>query len=131
MLLQEIEAFTELERRRVFHLAYERHFYGRSLDALALHAAKASAGRPRFQALSCVDERQESLRRHLEELAPDAQTFSAGIFLRADVLSRRSAAPLAPLCPAVMQPRHWVVEEVVDQLETHQRRAARGTYWAG
>jgi uncharacterized protein YbcC (UPF0753/DUF2309 family) len=74
VLLQEIEKFSSLERRRMFHRAYERRFYTRSLDALALYAQRPAAAptQPRFQALFCIDEREESLRRHLEELAPDA-----------------------------------------------------------
>ncbi len=71
-LVEEIETFTGVERRRVFHLAYERRFYTQTLDALALHAGKpaGSAREPRFQAVFCIDEREESFRRHLEELAP-------------------------------------------------------------
>ncbi len=38
--LAEIEAFHSLERRRLFQLAYERHYRVRALDALHLHAAQ-------------------------------------------------------------------------------------------
>ncbi|MHB1422495.1 MAG: DUF2309 domain-containing protein [Gemmataceae bacterium] len=132
VLLREIEDFSELERRRVLHLTYERHFYERALDALALHVPKAATGRPRFQVLFCIDERQESLRRHLEELAPDVQTFSAAGFFFVPMYYRgASAAHFTPLCPAVMQPRHWVVEQVEGQLrDVHQRRA-RVRHWLG
>jgi hypothetical protein len=134
LLLQEIETFSSLERRRIFHRTYERRFYTRSLDAIALHAAKpievpvasalGSPGRPRFQALFCLDEREESFRRHLEELAPDAETFSlAGFFFLPMYYRGAADAHFVPLCPAVMRPQHWVVEQVVDHLEeAHQRR---------
>jgi hypothetical protein len=36
-MLEEIESFTGFERRRVFHLAYERRFYTQTADAVALH----------------------------------------------------------------------------------------------
>jgi uncharacterized protein YbcC (UPF0753/DUF2309 family) len=126
-LLQEIEAFSSLERRRVFHLAYERRFYTRVLDAIALHAPRPvpTPRLPRFQALFCIDEREESLRRHLEELVPDAETFSAAGFFFIPMYYRGATeAHFTPLCPALMQPRHWVVEQVDDRLEeSHQRRA--------
>lgn len=128
-LLHEIETFSSLERRRIFHRTYERRFCTRSLDALALHALKPAAApaKPRFQALFCIDEREESLRRHLEELAPDAETFSlAGFFFIPMYYRGASDAHFVPLCPAVMRPQHWVVEQVVDHLEeTHHRRAGR------
>ncbi|MFO0956436.1 MAG: putative inorganic carbon transporter subunit DabA [Isosphaeraceae bacterium] len=89
-LVAEVESFTSLERRRVFHLAYERRFYTQTLDAIALHArrtpggggeAAAPPGPPRFQAIFCIDEREESTRRHLEELSPGVETFgTAGFF---------------------------------------------------
>jgi uncharacterized protein len=128
-LLEEIEAFSSLERRRILHLAYERHFYTRTLDAIALHVGNPapSPRQPRFQAVFCLDEREESLRRHIEEIAPDALTFStAGFFSIAMYFRGAADAHFVPLCPAVIRPRHWVAEEVVEnQAETHQRQAKR------
>jgi uncharacterized protein len=129
VLLLEIETFSSLERRRIFHRAYERRLYTRSLDALALHAQRPAAtpATPRFQTLFCIDEREESFRRHLEELAPDAETFSLAGFFFIPMYYRGAAdAHFLPLCPAGMHPQHWVVEQVGDPLEQmHQRRARR------
>ncbi|HKB06336.1 MAG TPA: putative inorganic carbon transporter subunit DabA, partial [Gemmataceae bacterium] len=82
-LLAEVEAFSTAERRRLFHLAYERRFYVRCLDAIHSHAAEPTPtpARPRLQAVFCIDEREESIRRHLEEVAPDVETLgTAGFF---------------------------------------------------
>src|SRR5690606_4657490 len=73
----------ELERRRLWHLAYERHYRVGVLDAL--HAFNRNSSpqprTPRFQAVFCIDDREESLRRHLEEVLPDTQTMGfAGFF---------------------------------------------------
>jgi uncharacterized protein YbcC (UPF0753/DUF2309 family) len=126
-VMEEIETFGGLERRRVFHLAYERRFYTQTLDAIALHAAKPTATprEPRFQAIFCIDEREESIRRHLEELAPEVETFgTAGFFSVAMYYRGAADAHFVALCPAVIRPEHWVVERVVDSLaEDHQRRA--------
>ena len=43
-ILEEIESFSGLERRRVFHLAYEQRFCTQTLDAIALHAQRRRAG---------------------------------------------------------------------------------------
>jgi uncharacterized protein len=126
-LLHEIESFSGLERRRIFHEAYEQRFYTRSLDAIAVHAqAPAPTPRqPRFQVVMCIDEREESIRRHIEEIAPDAVTFStAGFFSIAMYFRGAADAHFVPLCPAVILPRHYVVEQVLRPLEgEHKRRA--------
>ncbi len=127
-LLREIEGFSEVERRRVFHEAYERRFYAQSLDAIAIHARHPAAtpGSPRFQAIFCIDEREESLRRHVEEVAPDSMTYgTAGFFSIAMYYRGASDAHFAPLCPGVIVPKHWVVERVVDKLEHARHRRAR------
>jgi uncharacterized protein YbcC (UPF0753/DUF2309 family) len=127
-ILEEIETFTGLERRRIFHLAYEQRFRAQTLDAMALHVRQAT-GRPkapRFQVSCCLDEREESFRRHLEELAgEDVETFGAAGFYSVAMYYRGAAdAHFVPLCPVVIRPQHWVVEEVGEQLgETHRRRA--------
>jgi uncharacterized protein YbcC (UPF0753/DUF2309 family) len=127
-LFLEIEAFTTLERRRVFHLAYERRFYKQALDAIALHVPNTTAIRrpPRFQALFCIDEREESMRRHLEELAPEVETFGIAGFFFVPMYYRGAAdAHFVPLCPAVMRPSHWVAEQVSGGLEEDYQRSAR------
>src|SRR5205823_7652488 len=112
-------------RRRVFHLAYEHRFYTQTLDALALHNRPSPETPPRFQAMFCIDEREESIRRHLEELAPGVATFGIAGFYFIDMYYRGAAdAHFVPLCPAVLRPGHWVVEREADhQEEAHQRRA--------
>jgi uncharacterized protein YbcC (UPF0753/DUF2309 family) len=133
-VMEEIETFGGLERRRAFHLAYERRFYTQTLDAIALHARRpAERPRvPRFQTISCIDEREESFRRHLEELAPDAETFGTAGFFSVPMYYRGSDdAHFVPLCPAVLRPRHWVVERVVDGIEEDSRRRARTRRFLG
>jgi uncharacterized protein YbcC (UPF0753/DUF2309 family) len=121
-LVAEIEAFDGVERRRVFHLAYEARFNAQCLDALALHERRTQSA-PRFQAVTCIDEREESFRRHLEEVAPDCETLSmAGFYATAMYYRGAEEAHFVPLCPVVITPKHWVVEEPDEGAEqTHQR----------
>jgi uncharacterized protein len=127
ILAGEIESFSGVERRRIFHLAYERRFVVQSLDALALHqpAPPARARRPRFQASFCLDDREESIRRHLEEVAPDVETFGiAGFYGLAMYFKGAADAHFVPLCPIVIRPQHWVTEQVAENLTgAHERRA--------
>lgn len=123
-----IEAFSSVERRRLFHLTYERRFHIQALDALALHPRHqvGAAQRPRFQAICCLDDREESFRRHLEEVAPDCETFGvAGFFGVAIYYRGVTDAHFVPLCPVVVRPNHWVEEQVGDGLEEEHRLRTR------
>ena len=128
-LIAEIESFSELERRWTFHQAYERRFRIQSLDALAAHGRRAPqpAAGPRFQIAFCIDAREESFRRHVEEIAPSTETFGAPGFFGVAMYYRGAAeANFAALCPIVVKPQHWVVEDVVYTFEgSHRRRARR------
>ena len=128
VLLREIEEFGGLERRRIFHIAYEQHFRSRALDAVSIHA-RGSGGRPAspgFQAVFCIDEREESFRRHLEEVVPGVETFGVAGFYAVAMYYRGAAdAHFTPLCPVVIRPQHWVTEEIGDELGEVGRRRAK------
>ena len=76
------------------------------------------------QVVCCIDDREESFRRHLEEIAPDLETFSAAGFFSAAMYFRVQRTPhFTPLCPIVVRPQQWVTEEVVlTWKESHQLR---------
>lgn len=127
LLVGEIEAFDNFERRRIYQHAYERRYRIETLDAIAVSAAqpKSRSESIRFQAIFCIDEREESFRRHLEEVSPDVETFGAAGFYGVAMYYRGVAdAHYMPLCPIVALPQHWVMEDVAYPLEKqHQRRA--------
>ncbi len=125
-LIREIEAFPALERRRVFHLAFERQYRNETLDAVMTHAKwkrdsqeagdrsfhRAGEPAPRFQVMCCIDEREESFRRHLEEVDPECETFGiAGFYGVAMYYRGAGDAHFKPLCPVVIKPQHYVTEE--------------------
>jgi uncharacterized protein YbcC (UPF0753/DUF2309 family) len=126
MLVTEIEAFPPLLRRRVLHAAYERRYRNRSLDAICCQSGQPSdrVQGLSFQVVCCLDEREESLRRHLEEVASGVETFGAAGFYNVPMYYRGAAdAHYVPLCPIVVRPQHWVAEQVSDEYESsHDRR---------
>ncbi len=127
-VVREIEAFSPLERRRIFHLAFERKYRNETLDAVVLHSKRvrsAAVVRPTYQLACCIDDREESFRRHLEEVDPECETFGiAGFFGVAMYYRGAGDAHFTPLCPVNIKPQHFVVEEPVYSM-THQgeRRA--------
>ncbi|MCH5374415.1 MAG: DUF2309 domain-containing protein, partial [Planctomycetes bacterium] len=110
-LLQEVESFSSLERRRIYHLALERRYRCQTLDAVSTHArrrlgsadrpdapsaagddrTREAAAPPTFQIVCCIDEREESFRRHLEEIAPACETFGAAGFFAVAMYYRGAA----------------------------------------
>ncbi|HET6424993.1 MAG TPA: DUF2309 domain-containing protein [Planctomycetaceae bacterium] len=127
-LISEVTRFDDLQRRRMFHLAFERRFRVQALDALAIHNRGRTAERvaaPRFQSVYCIDTREQSFRRHLEEICPSAETFAtAGFFGVAMYYKGVADAHFQALCPIVVRPKNYVVEEVVYSLaESHRLRS--------
>ncbi len=121
----ELEAFHAIERRRLFHRAYEMRFRDQTLDAMSLHVRRPN-GTPSFQVFTCLDEREESFRRHLEEVAPDCETFGAAGFFNVAIYYRGAAdAYFVPLCPIVLTPQHWIEEHVRETHAGDDRRKAR------
>jgi uncharacterized protein len=127
-LVGEIEAFPTIERQRVFHLGYERRYRVQTLDAIRvaaeLNAEKSHA--PEFQVVCCIDEREESFRRHLEEIAPQVETFGAAGFFNVAMYYRGAAdANFVPLCPIIIRPQVWVQEDVAYSMSSVHKRRAR------
>lgn len=114
-LVSEVKAFNGLERRRILHLAYERWHEREILRGLASHRKYRGlfeqCGRPTAQVFFCIDEREESIRRALEEADPRVETYSAAGYFGVAVDYRGiDDTQGAALCPVVIKPEHAVVE---------------------
>jgi uncharacterized protein YbcC (UPF0753/DUF2309 family) len=123
-LVEETEAFSSIERRRVFQLAFERRYRMNTLDAFLAHAkyTRPPENIPSFQSCFCLDEREESFRRHLEETDPNCETYAfAGFYAVAMYYRGAADAHFVPLAPILIKPQHYVQEEVVYSLEQSHR----------
>jgi uncharacterized protein YbcC (UPF0753/DUF2309 family) len=132
----EIESFDNSERRRVYHLAYEHWHEQNILLGLSSHRREVILATPRIrpaaQVFFCIDEREESMRRALEEVDPAVETFgAAGFFgVAVDYKGIDDAHGFA-LCPVVVKPQHAVFEQATSE-DSHlqEKRESRRRLWA-
>lgn len=137
--IEEVRIFDSNERRRLLHLAYERRHRIGVLDGIVGHCrlGRAPAAAASFQAVFCIDDREESLRRHLEELRPDVHTYGyAGFFGIAMAYQGLEDIRPRPLCPVAVRPSHYVTERARDESEavafaSKRRRQGRMTHSIG
>jgi uncharacterized protein len=134
--LAEVDAFSSIERRRLWQLAYERRHRQQQLSGIALHRATLDPrwrpAAPRAQFVFCIDEREESTRRAIEELGPEYETFgAAGFFGVAMYFRGVDDAHAAALCPVVVTPEHDVREVALpDEHSMAGGRIARRRLWS-
>ena len=133
---QEVLACNETERRRLLHLAYERRHERSILIPLARHRAMPrivrNSNRLVAQVVFCIDEREESIRRVLEEVDPSIETVgAAGFFGVAINYAGMDDADGVSLCPVVVKPAHAVREVPVGEHEhLHEQRQGLRRVWA-
>ena len=133
---QEILACHETERRRLLHLAYERRHERSILIPLARHRAMpqitSRSNRLVAQVLFCIDEREESIRRMLEEVDPSIETVgAAGFFGVAINYAGMDDADGVSLCPVVVKPDHSIREVPVEEhVQLHEQRQGLRRVWA-
>jgi uncharacterized protein YbcC (UPF0753/DUF2309 family) len=114
--VSEVKACNGFERRRILHLAYERRHERQILSGIASHKHYRSPERtfsawggqeahPTAQVFFCIDEREESMRRALEEADPKIETFGAAGYFGVAVDYKGIDDPhSAAFCPVVIKP---------------------------
>ncbi len=95
----------------VWLLAYEGHYRDHVLAAIAANHGrspwKTRDPVPQAQVVFCMDDREEGIRRHLEEVNPALETLGAAGFFAVAVNWRGlDDATVTPLCPVVVTPAH-------------------------
>lgn len=133
-VLAEVEAFGPLRRRALLQEAYERRYRRQILDGLAARrraGLRPVQGRPAAQFVFCIDEREESIHRALDEQGPHLETLSAAGFFGVAIDYRGlDDHEAAAYCPVVVTPAHEVQERPEEaSRHVHAARARLRTAW--
>lgn len=141
-LLHCLDLLDADQRGHVWLLAYERNYREQIFSALnANHSRspwKTREQLPEAQLVFCLDDREEGMRRHVEEVNPRLETLGAaahyGIFMNWRGLDDTEAGPLCPVIPVVIIPAHEVDEVEAtgheEERKNHDYRHARRMRWA-
>lgn len=115
-VLQVIDQIDSAENKHMvslWHEAFEHHFYHNALEAIVSHKKLSQPDHGSFnaQVLFCIDDREESIRRHVEEVDPKIKTYGVVGFFGIDMkFSSLKSERLIAQCPPVIVPSRIVRE---------------------
>lgn len=122
-LMRELLRYNQIKRRRLWHLAYENNLYVRALDVLSGRSVRARPAIPsQAQFVFCIDDREESIRRHVEGCSPQYETFGTAGFFGVDANYTVMSGASAPYCPVIIRPTHAIREVPKEGFESHLSR---------
>jgi uncharacterized protein YbcC (UPF0753/DUF2309 family) len=100
------------EQRRIWHKAYENHLLNHACEAIVSHnrLKRTLKVTPKAQFVFCIDDREESLRRYLEEFNSDIETFGSAGFFGVDAELQHGNKAAAAFCPAGVMPSLKIYE---------------------
>ncbi|MBA4058577.1 MAG: DUF2309 domain-containing protein, partial [Marivirga sp.] len=116
--------FTELaEVITLWQTAFEWNYYDEVLTGITLAKEKQPLVRTRksFQAMFCIDERECSLRRHIENTDPACETFGTpGFFGVEFYFQPENGKFYDKLCPAPVTPKYLIKEFDAKEKRKHE-----------
>lgn len=122
--LSQLMTFNRHHRLPLWQEAYENHFYKDSLNAFVAHQKKLHPipSNPKYQFAFCMDDREESIRRHVEEVSPESATYGVVGFFNVDMkFAGINQRRLIAQCPPVVTPRKIVREVCSSQFDSGDR----------
>lgn len=123
---------TELDEvLKIWQDSFEWSYYDDVFANIKSNVNKpnVTAEKPLFQAVFCIDERECSIRRHIEYTVPNCETFGAPGFFGVEFYFQQQGAKfIDKLCPAPVTPKYLVKEYDVKELRHHDMMFSKTTH---
>lgn len=134
-VFEPVDLFAEVSQEEIHEVltiwqdAFEWSYYDEVMAGLALGKKQKPAARiPSFQAMFCIDERECSLRRHLERTDPACETFGTPGFFGVEFYFQPEYGKFYDkLCPAPVTPTYLIKEREVKEKRKHEILYGAGT----
>lgn len=124
-LFTDVSTNEQQEVLKIWHDAFEWNYYNQVMAGVS--AAKLNKQEDTeiknktFQAIFCIDEREDSLRRHLESCDPNCETLGApGFFGVEFYFQPQNGKFYEKLCPAPVTPKYLIKEYNVKGHRKHE-----------
>ncbi len=131
------DLFREVKKKEIYEVfnlfqeAFEWSYYDEVLAGLG-SAKKIKTEIPNqksFQALFCIDEREDSIRRHIEKTDPACETFGTpGFFSVEFFFQPENGKFYDKLCPAPVTPKYLIKEFNVKEKRKHELLYSKATH---
>lgn len=121
-LFSPVESSELEEVLKIWQDSFEWSYYDEVINGIKTNSTrqKTNVKNISFQAIFCIDERECSLRRHIEYIADDCETFGAPGFFGVEFYYKPIGAKFKDkLCPAPVYPRYLIKE--YDAHDHHQQ----------
>jgi uncharacterized protein len=123
-LLDQIKLIT---LQKIWHQALENTYYQEAAKIILSDQANQEPKNTTktFQAVFCIDDRECSLRRHLENESPEIETFGYAGFFGIDCYFKAHKKDLLDkMCPLPVTPHHVIVEKANKEKAIKDRKLA-------
>ena len=112
-----VQLFVEVEKTELAEVielwqdAFEWSYYDSVLKGIQIASPKSLPVERTFQAIFCIDEREDSIRRHIEAVDRNFETFGAPGFFGVEFYFQQEGSKFYDkLCPAPVTPRYLIKE---------------------
>ena len=103
---------VSMELRKIWQEAYEWSYYDSVLRGLQLASnERHEVSQPTFQGIFCIDDRECSIRRHLEDQDPNCKTYGTAGFFNVEFYFQPEHSKFrTKVCPAPVTPKYLIRE---------------------